>query len=106
MGSSAWGRQANPARSWETDLSFFKEDKEAAENLGFFFSQLATRMFCLNVAFLKMLGLLGELRWGCAVGQGHLQSLMLPDTARVWSAAETQLQIFLTWLGFQRVFKQ
>lgn len=76
---------------------------------GFFSSpppQLATHMFCLNVAFLKMLVLLGEPRWGCAVGQGHLRSLTLPDTARGRSAAGTQLQIFSTWLGFQWVFRQ
>lgn len=73
---------------------------------GFFLPppQLATHMFCLNVAFLKMLVLLGEPRWGCAVGQGHLRSLMRPNTARGRSAAETQLQIFS--LGFQRVFRQ
>ena len=56
---------------------FFKEGEEVAENLGFPPPSLP-HTFCPSVAFLKMLGLLGEPRWGRAVGQGHRLSLTQP----------------------------
>lgn len=56
-----------------------------------FFPQFATRTCCLSFAFWKMLGLLGELWWGC------LQGRTCPTMALVWSAAPGIARITESW---------